>query len=96
MHGKVARNSQLFEIAARYRSLAMANSPRIVAIVVLAAVAWLGPHVRHRVIHAITFDDAVPTQGVTLPRPSGAGLAPADRVRVVLVDGLADAKTATM
>lgn len=63
--------------------------------------AWLGPHVRHRVMHAVAFDDAIPNDApsVRFPdaRPSaGPALAPADHVRVVLVDGLSAANTADL
>jgi len=74
----------------------MESVPRIAAVLVLAVAAWLGPHVRHHVIHAIAFDDAVPASSVRFPQPAGAGLAPADHVRVVLVDGLSAANTADL
>ncbi|HEY3807204.1 MAG TPA: alkaline phosphatase family protein [Kofleriaceae bacterium] len=79
----------------------MATVPRLaiaaVLAVVLLAVAWALPHVRHRVIHAITYDDGTPGPSVRFPdvkrTPAMQPLVPADRVRVVLVDGLAEANT---
>jgi Type I phosphodiesterase / nucleotide pyrophosphatase len=67
--------------------------PRIALLLLLAAVWWTAPLVRHRVIHAATYDDGIPSTPAQLPAGSGAGLAPTDRVRVVLVDGLAAAST---
>jgi Type I phosphodiesterase / nucleotide pyrophosphatase len=67
--------------------------PRLALVLLLGAAWWLTPLVRHRVIHAATYDDARPTAPTQLPVGSGAGLAPTDRVRVVLVDGLAAANT---
>ncbi|HTR49410.1 MAG TPA: alkaline phosphatase family protein [Kofleriaceae bacterium] len=62
---------------------------RIIVAVVLLAVAWLLPHVRHRLINDVTTWDAPPAEPALLPSGIGPGLAPAPRVRVVLVDGLA-------
>ncbi|HEY1550137.1 MAG TPA: alkaline phosphatase family protein, partial [Kofleriaceae bacterium] len=61
----------------------------------LAAAWWTAPRVRHRVVRAATYDDATPSSTPVPLRAggSGAGLAPTDRVRVVLVDGLAAANT---
>jgi hypothetical protein len=67
--------------------------PRIALLVLLAAAWWTAPLVRHRVIHAATYDDGVPSTPAPIPAHAGAGLAPTDRVRVVLVDGLAAANT---
>ncbi|HET9987989.1 MAG TPA: alkaline phosphatase family protein [Kofleriaceae bacterium] len=55
----------------------------------LGAVAWGVPHVRHRWIAALITYDAVPSEPVMLPPATGAGLPPAARVRVILIDGLA-------
>ena len=55
----------------------------------LGAFAWLVPHVRHRWIQALITYDAVPSEPVVLPPATGAGLPPAERVRVILIDGLA-------
>jgi Type I phosphodiesterase / nucleotide pyrophosphatase len=75
--------------------------PRLVLIALLAVAAWFAPLVRHRVIHAVTYDDGVPGEPpAPLPRAvtatGAAGLAPTDRVRVVLVDGLAAANAQLM
>ena len=65
--------------------------PRLIVLALAAATWWATPLLRHRVIHAATYDDGVPSEPAKLPTGSGAGLAPTDRVRVVLVDGLAAA-----
>ena len=73
--------------------------PRLVAIVlavVCGAAAWLLPHLRHRLIEAVTTYDAAPSDPAPLPAGSGPALAPAPRVRVVLVDGLAATTAATL
>ncbi|MGE5181830.1 MAG: alkaline phosphatase family protein [Acidobacteriota bacterium] len=44
---------------------------------------------RHRIIDDLTTYDAAPSEPALLPVGSGPGLPPAQRVRVVLVDGLA-------
>ena len=54
----------------------------------LAALAALLPAARHRLIAAVTRDDALPSEPATLPTATGAPLPPAARTRVVLVDGL--------
>jgi hypothetical protein len=69
---------------------------RIAALVVgcvLLVVAAVAPGMRRRFIADIITWDAPPSAPAALPRLSGAGLEPADRVRVVLIDGL-DARTA--
>ncbi|HEY1554950.1 MAG TPA: alkaline phosphatase family protein [Kofleriaceae bacterium] len=62
---------------------------RICVALVLLAVAWLLPHVRHRLLQDVTTWDAPPGEPAPLPAGTGPGLPPAPRVRVVLVDGLA-------
>ena len=62
---------------------------RITVAVILLAVAWLLPHVRHRLITDVTTYDAPPGEPAVLPAGTGPGMTPAPRVRVVLVDGLA-------
>jgi Type I phosphodiesterase / nucleotide pyrophosphatase len=72
--------------------------PRLVAGVVacaLAALAWVTPQVRRTLLFDVTHWDAVPAEPAAFPggagieRPgSGAGLAPAPRTRVVVIDGL--------
>ncbi|MEO6773159.1 MAG: hypothetical protein ABI467_09055 [Kofleriaceae bacterium] len=70
-----------------------APASRFVRALVLAAAlgafAWLVPHLRHRWITALITFDATPSEPVVLPPAIGAGLPPADRVRVILIDGLA-------
>jgi len=56
---------------------------------VLGAAAWLVPHLRHRWIEALITYDAVPSEPVVLPPATGAGVPPAEHVRVILIDGLA-------
>ncbi|HEY6035663.1 MAG TPA: alkaline phosphatase family protein, partial [Kofleriaceae bacterium] len=63
---------------------------------VLGAAAWLVPHVRHRWIEALITYDAAPSEPVVLPPATGAGLPPAERVRVILIDGLAPELARTM
>lgn len=61
----------------------------LVLVAVLGGVAWLAPHVRHRWIQAVITYDATPTDPIELGAANGAGLVPAERVRVILIDGLA-------
>ncbi|MEP6864634.1 MAG: hypothetical protein ABJE66_28695 [Deltaproteobacteria bacterium] len=63
----------------------------LVLVAALGAFAWLVPHVRHRWIEALITYDAPPSEPVVLPPATGAGLPPADHVRVILIDGLAPA-----
>jgi hypothetical protein len=65
-------------------------------VLLLAAAWWLPPLARHRVIHAATYDDGLPSEPARMAAAAAAaaaagGLVPAARVRVVLVDGLAAA-----
>src|SRR5260221_4954872 len=56
----------------------------------LGVVAWLLPVARHRILHALTWWDAAPSEPAALPpADSGPALPPATRVRVILIDGLA-------
>jgi len=61
---------------------------RGIAVVALAGLAWWLIGLRHSLIHAVTTYDAEVTEPASLPGGDGAGLPPAARVRVVLVDGL--------
>lgn len=61
----------------------------LVLAAVLGGFAWLAPHMRHRWIEAVLSYDARPSEPVVLGAANGAGLVPSDRVRVVLIDGLA-------
>ena len=64
---------------------------RIIAVAValaLLVLAWLLPHVRHRLIADVTTWDAPPEEPAQLPLGEGPGLPPAQRVRVLLIDGL--------
>ena len=58
--------------------------------VALGALAWTLPGVRRDLIQAIVKWDARPTAPAPLPAGTGAGLVPAARPRVVLIDGLAE------
>jgi len=64
----------------------------LVLAAVLGGIAWLAPHVRHRWIQAVITYDATPTEPVVLGPANGAGLVPAEHVRVILIDGLAAAQ----
>jgi hypothetical protein len=66
----------------------MQRIARGIAVVALAGLAWWLIGVRHSLIHAVTTYDAAPTDPASLPAGTGAGLSPAARVRVVLIDGL--------
>jgi hypothetical protein len=64
---------------------------RIVALVVagvLLALAYVTPGLRRRFIRDIITWDAPATDPVALPPATGKGLTPAERVRVILIDGL--------
>lgn len=63
---------------------------------VLLACAWLVLGVRHRLIHDITTWDALPSPAAVLPEGRGAGLPEVQRVRVVLIDGLAQDTARTL
>lgn len=74
---------------------------RLAIAVVLLAAAWVGPDVRRHLMRAVTYDDAAPAASVRFPDvpPAAAalpGLPPADRVRVIVVDGLAAPNTSGM
>ena len=73
-----------------------AMKTRIAVAIVLLASAWLLPHVRHRLIADVTTWDAAPEDPAQLPVGDGPGLAPAPRVRVMLIDGLAADVAATL
>ena len=62
---------------------------RIAAIVLLGAIAFALPLLRHLLIRDVVTWDATPSEPALLPGGEGPGLAPAPRVRVVLIDGLA-------
>jgi hypothetical protein len=57
--------------------------------VVLLAFAWVAPLARHRWIQHVMHDDAPPSDPLRLAAARHTSLAVADRVRVVLIDGLA-------
>ena len=60
----------------------------LAVVVVLLVFAAISPGVRRRFIQDIITWDAPATEPVTLPTGTGPGLPSADRVRVVLIDGL--------
>lgn len=64
------------------RALAVAASAALLAI------AWVLPHVRHRMIGNVVTYDAPPGDAEPLPPGQGPGMMPAPRVRVILIDGL--------
>lgn len=55
---------------------------------VLLAAGWALPHVRHVYIAEATTWDAPPSPPAPIPPGQGPGLAPAPRVRAILIDGL--------
>ena len=55
---------------------------------VLAAYAYVAPAIRHRFVKDVTTWDKTPAEPVEVPQGIGVGLAPAPRVRIVLIDGL--------
>jgi hypothetical protein len=70
--------------------------PRVALAAALLLAAWVTPHLRHRVLHAVTSDDAHDGPSVRFPdspNAAGTGLAQTSRVRVVLIDGLSAANT---
>jgi hypothetical protein len=72
---------------------------RIGALIVacaLGGLAWLLPQVRHRVLEDVTRWDAVAGEPAMIPAVAGLGLAPANRTRVVLIDGLSAEVAATL
>ena len=69
-----------------------ARGPILRAIIVAAllfAFAWFAPRARHRWIHHVLHDDAPPSDQLRLTAVSHATFPRAERVRVVLIDGLA-------
>jgi hypothetical protein len=56
----------------------------------LAALAWVLPGVRNELMFAVSRFDARPSDPAPLPAGQGPGLPPAERTRVVLIDGLAE------
>ena len=62
---------------------------RLVALVLLGTIAFALPLLRHALIRDVVTWDARPSEPALLPGGDGPGLAPAPRVRVVLIDGLA-------
>ena len=66
----------------------MQRIARGIAVVALAGLAWWLIGLRHSLIHAVTTYDAEPSEPASLAGGDGAGLSPAARVRVVLIDGL--------
>jgi hypothetical protein len=62
----------------------------------LLAIAWLLAGFRHRFLRDVTTWDATPGEPAPLPGGQGPPLAPAARVRVVLIDGLASDTAATL
>ena len=72
---------------------------RLVAVITAAALlalAYVLPQVRHLVIRAATTYDGRPGEPAPLPVGQGPGLAPTDRVRVLLIDGLSADTAATL
>jgi hypothetical protein len=63
---------------------------RVVAALLVAAVAWQLPDVRRQFVRDLTLEDAVPGGAPALPAvdPDAEGLATAPFVRVILVDGV--------
>ncbi len=64
------------------------NLQRALLAAVLLAIAWLAPLARHRWIQHVIHDDAPPSDPLVLAPGAGPPLPPADRVRVLLIDGL--------
>lgn len=65
-----------------------ANFAATATVIVLLAFAALAPGVRRHFLHDVITWDAAPSESVRLPAAFGAGLPSADRVRVILIDGL--------
>jgi hypothetical protein len=73
----------------------MRIAPFIVALVLLAY-AWGAPKLRHEFVRDIVTYDATPTDPVELPTATGDGLPPAQRTRVILIDGLGEETAQTL
>lgn len=72
---------------------------RVIAAVValvLLAYAWAAPKLRHEFIRDVIKLDAEPSDPVELPNSVGAGLPPAQRTRVILIDGLSASTAQTL
>jgi hypothetical protein len=68
----------------------------VIVALVLLAYAWGAPKLRHEWVRDVITFDAEPTDPVELPASVGAGLPPAQRVRVILIDGLSASTAHTM
>ncbi|MDB4963422.1 MAG: hypothetical protein JWP01_3421 [Myxococcales bacterium] len=68
----------------------------VIAIVVLAGLAWWLPQVRRSLTRAVVTFDAKAMDPAPLPGGGGPGLARVARTRVVLIDGLAAATARTL
>ena len=68
----------------------------LLAVAALLAFSYAMPGVRRAFMHAVITWDAVPTEPVALSPGDGPGLAPAPRVRVILIDGLGEATAKTL
>lgn len=72
---------------------------RIAAVIVAAALlayAYVAPGVRRAFMRDVITWDKTPTEPVALALGNGPGMTPAPRVRVILIDGLAEATAATL
>ena len=61
---------------------------RVLAVLVLGAIAVALPVLRRALIRDVVTWDAAPSEPALLPNGDGPGLSPVPRVRVVLIDGL--------
>jgi len=68
----------------------------LIVVGVLAALAWELPQARRRVLYDVTHWDAAPSEPAAIPGATGPGLSPAQRTRVVLIDGLSAETAATL
>src|SRR4051812_19683520 len=68
----------------------------LIVVAVLATIAWILPGLRRDLIHDVVHWDAEPSEPAVIPTTSGAGLPPAVRTRVVLVDGLSAGVATTL
>ncbi|HEY5944257.1 MAG TPA: alkaline phosphatase family protein, partial [Kofleriaceae bacterium] len=68
----------------------------LVAAFALLAFAYVMPGVRRQFMQDVITWDAEPSEPVMLPAGIGIGMTPAQRVRVILIDGLAETTAATL
>lgn len=68
----------------------------IVAACALLAFAYVMPGVRRYFMRSVISWDATPSEAVALPAGIGPGMTPAQRVRVILIDGLGEETAQTL